>query len=409
MELLLTCLYSERSIDLGTSWLGWLGTFSKLPDTYALTRQGLDAYLFLRFLRVATIIGLVGICITWPILFPINATGMGTAEQLEILSYSNVDTDKSLNRFYAHCFVGCALYSFVMYMILCECIFYINLRQAYLLAPHQARRISSRTVLFTLVAPDFLDETQLRRIFNQSIRHIWLTGKTDKLDKLVKERDKVAMKLERAEVELIKKVHKASSKTFSGERDDANGRHEHDAETGNLASRYVSARKRPSHRLGPLGLVGEKVDTIEWCRSELERLIPEITTAQNGWSHGQFDKTGALFIEFHTQADAEAAYQTVTHHEALRMCFKVTYVKPSDVIWKNLSIPWWQLIIRRFLVLGLFVALVIIWAVPIAIIGIMEEVKPLKVLPGLTWINDIPGVSNMKSLHVISGVNNLPL
>ncbi|KAM4065632.1 calcium-dependent channel, putative phosphate domain-containing protein [Hirsutella rhossiliensis] len=384
--------HNERSPDLGAGWFSWLGTFSKLPDAYALTHQGLDAYLFLRFLRVAMIIGLVSICISWPILFPINITGMGTAQQLEILSYSNVDIEKSPNRFYAHCFVGWAVYSFVIYMVMRECIFYINLRQVYLLTPHYARRISSRTVLFTSVPADFLNESKLRHIFNESFRYIWFTGKTDKLDKMVEERDKVAIKLERAEVKLIKMVHKAHSKASSGKCDNTTGRHDHDAETGNVVSRFVPAKKRPSHRLGPLGLVGKKVDTIEWGRAELQRLVPEIEKAQNEWSQGQFDKIGAVFIEFNTQADAEAAYQTITHHKALHMCPKFIGVKPSEVIWKNMSIPWWQLIMRRYAVYGLIATLNIVWAFPVAIIGILEQADTLKSLSGLTWINSIPDV-----------------
>ncbi|KJZ72979.1 hypothetical protein HIM_07551 [Hirsutella minnesotensis 3608] len=392
--------HNERSPDLGNGWFSWIGTFSKLPDAYALTHQGLDAYLFLRYLRVAMIICFVSLCITWPILFPVNATGMGSAEQLDILSYSNVDVNKSPNRFYAHCFVGWAVYGFVMYMIMRECIFYINLRQAYLLAPHYARRISSRTVLFTAVPADFLNETKLRHMFNNSVRHIWLTGKTDKLDETVEERDKVAMKLEGAEVKLIKMVNKARSKAASGKGDKTADAHDHDAEGGSIAARYVPAKKRPSHRLGLLGLVGKKVDTIEWGRSELQRLVPEIETAQTEWTQGHFDKIGAVFIEFNTQADAQAAYQTITHHKALHMCPKVIGVKPSDVIWKNLSIPWWQLIVRRYAVVGLIAALIIFWAIPVAIVGVIGQVAILKNIPGLTWLKDIPE----KILGVISGL-----
>jgi calcium permeable stress-gated cation channel len=35
------------------------------------------------------------------------------------------------------------------------------------------------------------------------------------------------------------------------------------------AEDFVPANKRPTHKLGFLGLFGEKVDTIEWCRKEI--------------------------------------------------------------------------------------------------------------------------------------------
>lgn len=43
-------------------------------------------------------------------------------------------------------------------MITRESIFYINLRQAYLMSPFYTSRMSSRTVLFTSVPEDYMDE-----------------------------------------------------------------------------------------------------------------------------------------------------------------------------------------------------------------------------------------------------------
>src|SRR5690606_38981344 len=144
-----------------------------------------------------TVICFVGLLMTWPTLFPINATGGGGQEQLDILSISNINTFDvaNRNRLFGHVIVGWVYYSFVLYMILRECIFYINLRQAFYLAPQNARRISSRTVLFTAVPRKYLDESRIRQIFGSAAKNVWITGETDKLDDQVKERTKVAMKL----------------------------------------------------------------------------------------------------------------------------------------------------------------------------------------------------------------------
>ncbi|PNY28920.1 Uncharacterized protein RSN1 [Tolypocladium capitatum] len=421
---------SERSPDLPGGWFDWFGTFWKIPDAFALSQQGLDAYLFLRYLRVATVIAFVSMCITWPILFPVNATGGGGQEQLEILSYSNIDVDKQGTRFYAHAFVGWVVYGFVMYMIMRECIFFINLRQAYLLTPHYARRISARTVLFTGVPDDYLDEARIRQMFNDTVRRVWIAGRTDKLEELVEERDKVAMKLEGAEVSLIKMVNKERLKAAEKSGDGApkaakkggDGAHgapgdgapgddapgddapgdgapgdgapgdDVDVETGNIAARYVPDKKRPSHRIGFLGLVGKKVDTIEWSRSELQRTVPETEKAQAEWAAGAYDKVNAVFVEFRTQGDAQAAYQVVTHHQALRMCPKFVGVRPAEVVWKSLSIPWWQVVIRRYAVYAFIAALIVFWAIPVAIVGLISQVSTLQQLPGLTWLKSIPKV-----------------
>lgn len=386
---------SERSPTLSSGWFNWIGEFWKIPDRYALQHQSLDAYLFLRFLRVITYIAFFGCCLLWPILFPVNATGGGGQTELDILSYSNIDnsTASGKNRYYAHVFCAWAFYGFVMYMILRECIFYINVRQAFLLSPYYANRISSRTVLFTSVPEVYMDEGKLRKVFGDAVKNIWITGDTEEVDDLVKERNKVAMKLEKAEVKLIK--------TANGERLKAikkGGSHESaeaaavDAESGSLAARWIPAKKRPSHRLGFLGLVGKKVDTINWCRSELERLIPEVDRAQKTFKAGTYKKIPGVFIEFHTQSQAEDANQVLAHHQALQMSPKYIGITPSEVVWKALKVSWWQRVVRRFAVMGFISALIIFWAIPVAVVGIISNVNYLKTLSFLTWLNAIPQV-----------------
>lgn len=345
-------------------------------------------------------------CITWPILFPVNATGGNNLSQLERISYSNIDIKDSVqrNRLYAHTFVGWIVYGFIMYMITRECIFYINLRQAFLLNPQYANRISSRTVLFTCVPKDFLDVGRIRQLFPGAVKHVWIAGDTKKLDEIVEERDKVAMKLEKAEVKLLKMVNKeiikAGKKGGNGTDHAEKSVSPRDAETGNIAARYIPDKKRPHHRLGPLGLIGKKVDTITWGRTELQRLVPESEKAQAEFVAGNYKQSSAVFVEFHNQADAQAAFQTTTHHHALHMSPRFIGVKPSEVVWKSLNIPWWQIVIRRYAVYAIIAVLVIFWAIPVGIVGIIAQVKTLEMLPGLTWIADIPSVI----LGVVSGL-----
>jgi hypothetical protein len=94
-------------------------------------------------------------------------------------------------------------------MISRECVYFINLRQAYLLSPYYANRLSSRTVLFTCVPQQILEEKKLRRVFGESAKHIWIPRETDELDDLVKEREETVKRLEKAEITLIKKVNEA--------------------------------------------------------------------------------------------------------------------------------------------------------------------------------------------------------
>ncbi|KAF6833513.1 duf221 domain-containing protein [Colletotrichum musicola] len=393
---------SERTPGLPTGLFNWLGGFWKIPDVYALKHQSLDSYLFLRFLRLCASICLIGFFLTAPVLFPVNATGGGSAHELDILTYSNIDVTVSsgVNRLYAHALIGWLFYGFVMYLIMRECIFYINLRQAFLLSPTYAKRISSRTVLFTSVPDEYLDEARFKKLFSDSIKRIWITGDTEKLDELVEERDKVAMKLEKAQVKLIKLVNAARLKAIKKGASAEKTPSAQDAETADAAARWIPQKKRPTHRLGPLGLVGKKVDTIEWCRTELQRLIPAVEAAQADYRAGKAKKIPAVFVEFYTQSDAQAAFQVTTHHQALQMTPKYIGVKPDEIVWKSLRVPWWQRVVRRYAVIAFVTALIVCWAIPVTIVGFVAQVSYLQTIPFLTWISKIPSWI----LGVISGL-----
>ncbi|TGJ83315.1 hypothetical protein E0Z10_g5464 [Xylaria hypoxylon] len=383
---------SERSPALPNGLLNWFGAFWKISDYHPLQHQSLDAYLFLRFLKILIVICFVGCCITWPVLFPINITGGGGQTELNLLSYANINKDTQYNRYYAHVFVAWVFYGFVMFMVVRESIFYVNLRQAFLLSPIYSNRISSRTVLFVSVPDPYLDEGRLRKVFGDSVKNIWIAGETKELDDLVKERDKVAMKLEKAEVKLLKLANaqriKAIKKGAADERPVAPA----DAESGSLAARWVPPKKRPSHRLGLLGLVGKKVDTITWCRTELERLIPAVQQGQDVYREGKYKKINSVFIEFTNQADAESAYQVLAHHQALQMTPKYIGVTPGEVVWSALKVSWWQRVIRRFAVIAFISVLIIFWAIPVAIVGVISNIKTLEGIFFLHWIALIPEV-----------------
>ena len=381
-----------------------MGQFWKIPDVYALQHQSLDAYLYLRFLRVTILICFVGCLITWPVLFPVNATGGGGQQQLDILSYSNIDSKTQFNRYYAHALVSWVYFGFILYVITRECIYYINLRQAFLISPLYSTRISSRTVLFTSVPADFLDEARLRKVFGDTVKNIWITGDTADLDKLVEERDKTAFKLEKAEVKLIKMANKerrGAIKKGASATDDSEI--PFDAESGSIAKRWIPDKKRPSHRTGLLGLVGTKVDTINWSREELERLIPAVEAAQAKHRAGDYKKISGVFIEFRSQAEAECASQVLTHHQALHMGPRYVGIRPDEIIWKSLAIPWWQRVIRQYAMTGFICALILFWAIPVAIVGVISNVTYLESISWLHWLTAIPTVRRPRYSLALSG------
>lgn len=379
----------ERSPDLPSGLFNWISTFMTIPDTYVLNHQSLDAYLLLRYLKIATTITFVGCLITWPVLFPVNITSHGQQQQLNLLSMSNISEK---NRYYAHTGVAWIFFGFLFYMIARESIFYINLRQAYLLSPLYANRMSSRTVLFTSVPEDFLNEAKLRRTFGKQVKNLWIATDCEKLQELVEERDKVAFKLEAAETKLIKLAGKARLKSIKkGIVVDERVRGDEEGESGSVASEWVEPKARPTHRLK--FLIGKKVDTINWCRSELERLIPEVEALQATYRAHEGKLICSVFIEFYTQTEAQAAYQSLAHHEALHMAPRFIGVDPETVIWENLNINWASRVIRNIVTLTLVTLLIIFWSIPVGFVGIISNIRSLvEKAPWLEFLYKIPPV-----------------
>ncbi|KAL6719086.1 phosphate metabolism protein 7 [Lecanora helva] len=385
----------ERTPDLPSGLFNWIGTFNKIPDSFVLNHHSLDAFLFLRYLKISVALCFFGCLITWPVLFPVNATGGNSQKQMNILSFSNVTNSK--NRYYAHTFIAWIFFSLVFYTVLRESIYFINLRQAYFLSPLYADRISSRTVLFTSVPKDYLDEGKLRRMLGKHVKNLWIANDCEEIENMVDERDQVAMKLEAAETKLVKTAVKARAKAMkkggnqpSAAEDSVDGV---DGESGSMAARWVQPKQRPTHRLK--FLIGKKVDTINWCRSELERLIPKVNSLQDKYRRGEGTFIGSVFVEYYTQTEAQAAYQSLAHHQPLHMSPRFIGVNPEEVIWNNLKIGWASRIIRNILTTAFVSALIIFWSIPVAFVGVLSNIHNLSsgdTIHFLSFIKKIPGV-----------------
>ncbi|KFZ08124.1 hypothetical protein V502_09528 [Pseudogymnoascus sp. VKM F-4520 (FW-2644)] len=207
----------ERPKKLPTGWFNWFKPLFGTPDLDVLHQSSIDGFLFLRFLRILCVICLFGACLTWPVLFPLHILGGGSGSQLDSLTFGNV---KKPSWYFVHAFLAWIYFGFIMYMISRECVYYINLRQAYLLSPYYAKRLSSRTVLFTCVPEEFRDEAKLRKLFGDSVKNVWIPTYSGDLDDLVKERNQTAFRLEDAEIELIRLANVERNKVLKNGKSD---------------------------------------------------------------------------------------------------------------------------------------------------------------------------------------------
>ncbi|KXX73846.1 Uncharacterized protein RSN1 [Madurella mycetomatis] len=443
----------QPSPELPGGWFDWIKPFFAIDDNYILNNCSLDGFLFLRFLRVLSIICLAGCCFAWPILLPVHGTGGSGLSELDLLTIGNI---KVAERYYAHVAVAWCFFGFVLFMVCRECIYYINLRQAYLLSPNYSKRLSSRTVLFTCIPKPFVDEGRLRKLFGDSVKNIWIPKDLSALRALVEDREETADRLEQAEIRLIRlanaarrkhlKKHAVSPSTVAptppaaappaeSSHEDAEKGHAGNAVQlaerqlpgsdsptleeptdpeythpygldpalpdvrGSVAALWIPAESRPYHR--PLRNFGRRVDTIRWTRARLKVLNREIWKLRRKHRGGDGSPLNAAFIEFDSQASAQAAFQILAHHQPLHMSPRYIGLRPDEIIWSALRIRWWEHIMRRFFMMGVIAAAIIFWSFPAALVGSITNVGSLsEQIFFLRWIMELPEVI----LGVIQGL-----
>lgn len=159
--------------------------------------------------------------------------------------------------------------------------------------------------------------------------------------------------------------------------------------------KYLTEKDRDTHRLPvaswmfALPFVGQKVDTIYWCRKELARLNIEIEDDQA--NPNRFPLMNSAFIQFNHQVAAHMACQSVSHHLPKQMAPRLVEIDPNDVIWDNMSIPWWQDYIRTALVFSIVVGMIVLWAIPIAFTSAVSQITTLAdQYQWLRWVLQLP-------------------
>lgn len=66
-------------------------------------------------------------------------------------------------------------------------------------------------------------------------------------------------------------------------------------------------------------------------------------------------------------------------------------VKPYEIIWASLSMAWWSRIVRKFSMQALVVVMIIFWALPCAIVGLISNIHSIAgKVSFLHWILDLP-------------------
>jgi calcium permeable stress-gated cation channel len=375
-----------------------LHDFRKIDDKFVLQHQSLDGYLFLRFFKIIIFICFAGCCITWPILFSINATGGGNASQLDKLTFGNVNQN---DRLYAHAVVAwlflgrsliiksddllISLSALIIVVVTREQLFLVGARQAHLSSKSNVSRLSPRVVLFLFAPREALGEEQLQESFGNEAQKSWVVSDISQLENLVSERNDTAMRLEAAEVQLSRKANKRRLEKARGQRNGGTSEH------GDEATFQVPNPSRPKHKSTPVG--GNKLDTIEWGRKTLPDLQRRVQEEREAFKEPSKPKSSAVFVAYSSPAAAQRAYLEVKFHPIVSRVAPDRFigVQPKEALWNNLTLTPPNRISRASLATVLVVATILFWAIPIGIVGAISNINYLTdKVKFLQFLNKLP-------------------
>lgn len=300
---------------MSSSLLAWPLEIFRLDYDDIRRQNGLDAYVFVRFLSMMSYILFPIWIISWIVLLPVNAVRKPTfGVGLDRFTYGNV-APNDYPRYSAHLVLAYVFTFWILYVIRGEMRHFITVRQRFLVDPVHASSAQASTILVTGVPPRYLNPHALKRLFAPmpgGVKTVWVNRDLKDIPDLFDERLAALNKLESAETSLMnaavsfekknaKKVAKgkdlkvvdvelnqkrpsALGASASGGGDAENPAAELGEPT--LAEKLVPFKNRPTHRIKPsflpfgLPFVGKTVDTIDWCKEEIPRLNKEIVERQ---------------------------------------------------------------------------------------------------------------------------------
>ncbi|KAF8529554.1 DUF221 family protein [Hysterangium stoloniferum] len=370
----------KRAAELPRGRWRWILAVATAPATDIIRKNGLDAYMFLRFLRLMIIIFGSFMVTTWVILLPINTVGIhsSAADGLNQLSWGNIP-DREWKRYAAHIVLVYILTFWVIYLIRKECFHYTEMRQGYLTSKSHSHLPQARTVLLTSIPHDMCNEKDLRiwsSFVPGGVQNIWVYRDTKELNEAYSKRLNACNLLEAAEAKVLRYAiqeklrrdqqpnRKSNSSSYTSQSGpESSTKFQREKET---LDDLVPSVKRPRHRPGFLGLFGTKVDTIKYCKKREAKPL------------------GSAFIQCNLQMGAHMAYKWIQ-------------VSPKDVIWDNIDDGVYETRFRYATSWMASFGIIVAWFFPVSFVGLLSNVSELCIkVKWLAWVckapTPVPGI-----------------
>ncbi|CAI5477796.1 unnamed protein product [Closterium sp. Yama58-4] len=381
----------ECSLTNYADTFDWVKVALAMPERELIKHAGLDSVVFLHALKLGFKIFVPILLLAAAVLFPINFTGGSLEAQAayaqeqvaagntkaKLFDYSEIDKLSIANvpdgspSLWAHVVMAWVFNLWALYMLRESFKHVARLRLDFLADQHRAP--NQFTVLVRQVPKDpikSIPETVDHFFSVNHSDHYLLTQpvyNANKLSSLETKRDWLENKLTEMEIKLEK--------------------------TGN----------RPMHKDGFLGMMGTKVDSIEFYTQKITEIKKEILQEREKVVNDSSSVMPAAFVSFRTRWGAAVAAQTLQSKDSSQW-ITVWAPEQRDVKWENLPVPYVSLMLRRIVVGGIVVAIILGYTFPVSFVQSLANIDQLaKVAPFLEPILNVPFI-NAFVKSVLSGI-----
>jgi len=150
---------------------------------------------------------------------------------------------------------------------------------------------------------------------------------------------------------------------------------------------------RPTNKTGCLGLVGKKVDSIEYCNEKINELVAKLESEQKVTLREK--QLNAAIVFFSNRVVAASAAQSL-HAQVVDSWAVFGAPEPCQLLWPSLKIKYFQRELRQYLVYFFVTLTIFFYIIPITFVSAFTTLKSLvKLLP---FLNPIVEISTLRTV-----------
>lgn len=373
----------------------WEGSRSKTRNPFAWIREayssseqdvinmsGVDSAVFFVFLSTVFFIFLLSGIVLLPLLIPIamterdagivDSTGKNAFNDLDKLSMAHLNVRST--RLWA--FLGsCYWVSFVSYFLLWKAYNHVSdLRATALKSPDvkaEQFAILVRDIPSSAEGYSRIEQidTYFKSMYPETYYKSMVVTDNKEVDKIYEELRDYKKKLTRAET------------IYSDSKKDGN-----------------PEGVKPTHKLGCLGLLGKKVDTIEYCTEKIRELTPKLEAEQIKTLKEK--QLASALVFFDNRTAASSAAQCI-HSQIVDTWTVMNAPESRQLLWTNLSKTYYAREIRQYVVYFIVFLTICFYMIPIGFISALTTLANLKKLaPFLKPVVDQPEVRTVLEAYL---------